>query len=87
MVLKTCSIESDDIIMTLTDQSGRPWEIEDNWNCLVINANDTFCKTKNKKIRQKIYIFGEIHVTNSEEKKLNAATKAGLDAVKIASNV
>ena len=47
----------------------------------------TRSKTKNKKIRQKIYIFGEIHVTNSEEKKLNAATKAGLDAVKIASNV
>ena len=89
MVLKTCSIESDDIIMTLTDQSGRPLEIEDNWNCLVINKMTRSVKPRTRKYIKR-FVFLSLRRNSCYKfwkKKLNAPTKAGLDAVKIASNV
>ena len=90
MVLKTCRIESDDIIMTLTDQNGRPSEIEDNWNYLVINRNDTLSVKPRTRKYVKRFVFLSLRRNSCYKfwkKKLNAPTKAGLDAVKIASNV
>ena len=46
--MKTCNTECDEIIITFTDQNGRPLEIE---HYLFINRNDArFYRTKNKKI-------------------------------------
>ena len=50
---KTYNTEFDEIIITFTDQNGRPWEIEVKLigHCLLINRNGAiFYKTKNKKI-------------------------------------
>ena len=51
--LKTYGTEFDEIIITFTDQNGRPLEIEDkvNLTLLINNRNDSiFYSTKNKKI-------------------------------------
>ena len=88
MVLKTCRIESDDIIMTLTDQNGRPSEIEDNWNYLVVNRNDTLSVKPRTRKYVKRFVFLSLRRNSCYKfwkKILNAATKTGLDAVKIAS--
>ena len=53
MFFKTYNAEFDEIIITFTNQNGRPLEIEDkvNLTLLLINRNDAiFYRTKNNKI-------------------------------------
>ena len=54
--LETYDAEIDEIIITCTDQTGRPLEKEDKVNLtLLINRNETlFCRIKSKKICQRI---------------------------------
>ena len=51
MFLKTYTTEFDDIIITFTDQNGRPLEIEAEANStlLIINRNDTLLYRKSSK--------------------------------------
>ena len=57
--LKTYNTKFDKIIITFTDQNGRPVEIKDKVNLtFLINRDDAlFYETKNKKIHQRIWIF------------------------------
>ena len=84
--LKTYNIEFDKIIITFTDQNGRPLEIEDKVNYhLLINRNSMlFYRSKNKKICQRIWIFVilEKSIWQIWENIITYATKAGLNALK-----
>ena len=87
--LKTYNNEFDEIILTFTNQNGRPLEIEDKVNLtLPLNRNDTsFYRTKRRKCF-KGYGFLSFAATlpNKYRKKLlDTATKTALDKLKTAS--
>ena len=71
--------------ITFADQNGRPLEIEEKVakrrHCLLINRDDSlFYRTKNKKIRQRIWILSfAINMSNKCGKQL---LDAALDALK-----
>ena len=48
--LKTSSTGFGEVIITFTDQNGRPLEIEDKVNCLLINRNDMLFELSNATI-------------------------------------
>ena len=84
--LKTYDTKFDKIIITFTDQNGRPVEIKDKVNLtFLINRDDAlFYETKNKKNTSTNMDFchlQEIYPTTTEKQLLDTATKTVLDAL------
>ena len=84
--LKTYNTKFDKIIITFTDQNGRPVEIKDKVNLtFLINRDDAlFYETKNKKNTSTNMDFchlQEIYPTTTEKQLLDTATKTVLDAL------
>ena len=80
MFLKTYDTESDEIIITIADQTGRLLEVEDKliWHCFLINTNDTLFYRITR-------IIHAIEFDKYGEKLLDTTTKTELDAAKTTS--